>query len=297
MPDRRIRLLLDTDIGSDIDDAVALAYLLRQPRCELVGITTVSGEPRKRAEIASAICRHAGRDDIPIHAGSERPILIEQRQPVAPQARALGDWPRRRDFADATAVPFLQRTIRSAPGELTLLAIGPLTNVAMLLAMDPQIVTMLRQLVLMCGRFFESGSAEWNARCDPHAAAIVYGAAARSAAPRHVSYGVDVTTRCRLSAEQFRTRFAAADLRPVLDLAEVWFEGRDTVTFHDPLAAACIFEPQLCRYVTGQVTVTTEGDTAGATRLDQDARHSPHTIATQVDAEAFFEHYFSIVCG
>ena len=72
MANSRIPLLFDTDIGSDIDDAVCLAYLLRQPRCELLGVTTVSGQPRARAALADAVCQAAGRRDIPIHAGSEQ---------------------------------------------------------------------------------------------------------------------------------------------------------------------------------------------------------------------------------
>ncbi|MGB9625007.1 MAG: nucleoside hydrolase [Phycisphaerae bacterium] len=79
-----IPILLDTDIGSDIDDAVALAYLLRQPQCELLGITTVTGEPEKRARLADAICRAFGRSDVPIFSGAARPILVPQRQPAAP---------------------------------------------------------------------------------------------------------------------------------------------------------------------------------------------------------------------
>ena len=83
------KVLFDTDIGTDIDDAVCLAYLLAQPACELLGITTVSGEPTKRAMLASALCRAAGKD-IPIFPGTEEPLLIEQRQPRAQQADALG---------------------------------------------------------------------------------------------------------------------------------------------------------------------------------------------------------------
>ena len=69
-----MKVLLDTDIGSDIDDAICLAYLLAKPECELLGITTVSGEPEKRAMLASAICRTAGRD-IPIFPGAPLPLL------------------------------------------------------------------------------------------------------------------------------------------------------------------------------------------------------------------------------
>lgn len=85
-------LLLDTDIGTDIDDAVALAYLLRQPRCELLGITTVTGEADKRAALADAVCRAAGRTDIPIHVGTQMPLLVAPAKlmPRSMPSSALG---------------------------------------------------------------------------------------------------------------------------------------------------------------------------------------------------------------
>src|SRR5437764_4515673 len=122
-----VPILLDTDIGSDIDDALCLAYLLRQPRCELLGITTVSGEPEPRARLADAICQAEGRGDIPIHSGSPLPLLRPQRQPEAPQAAVLPRWPHRSNFPPCTAVTFLRDTIRARPGEVTLLAVGPMT--------------------------------------------------------------------------------------------------------------------------------------------------------------------------
>src|SRR5579859_3158827 len=147
-----IKVLLDTDIGSDIDDAVCLAYLLAQPRCDLLGITTVTGEARARAMLASAICQVAGRS-VPIVPGAEAPLLIAQRQPHAPQAAALDRWEHTRSFPAGGAVPFLRETIRAHPGEVTLLAIGPLTNVALLFALDAEIPRLLHSLVLMCGVF------------------------------------------------------------------------------------------------------------------------------------------------
>src|SRR5437870_7382262 len=92
-----LKVLFDTDIGSDIDDAVALAYLLAQPECELLGITTVSGEPGKRAQLASALCQNAGRE-VAIFPGRDAPLLGQQRQPLAPQAAALARWPHRPEF-------------------------------------------------------------------------------------------------------------------------------------------------------------------------------------------------------
>lgn len=290
-----VKVILDTDIGSDIDDALALAYLLCQPRCELVGVTTVSGQADLRAEMVSAICRHVGRDEVPIHIGADRPWLIESRQPKAPQAAALGDWPRNKKYAPATAIEFLRQTIRANPGEITLLAIGPLTNVALLFSADPEIPALLKDLVLMGGAFFDRNYAEWNILNDPHAAAVVYGEGPQARPARHVSYGLDVTTKCTMVPQECRKKFTAKALQPVRDFAEVWFAGgAGHVTFHDPLAAAAIFEPQLCGYRQGRVRVSMQAPTSGYTVFAKDD-HGPHAVAETVDSKAFFEHYFGVL--
>ena len=297
MGDEKVKVLFDTDIGSDIDDAVALAYLLSQDRCELLGVTTVTGEPERRAEMVSAICRHVGRDDVPIHAGCPQAMLIEMRQKTAPQAAALGEWDRRSDFAAGTAIEFLRETIRAHPGEVTLLAVGPLTNVGLLFATDPALPAMLKQLVLMCGRFFRGTGGEWNAGGDPHATAIAYGNGQQARPPRHVSFGLDVTTRCMMDADACREKFAAKALEPVRDFAEVWFRKHDRICFHDPLAAACVFQGDLCRYRDGRVTVSLTPPTMGWTVFDASAEddRKPHTVACEVDPDAFFAHYFDVV--
>ncbi len=294
---KTISVLLDTDIGSDIDDAVALAYLLRQPACELVGITTVTGEPQLRASLADAICRAAGRDDIPIHVGCAEPLLIEQRQKGAAQAEALtADYPHRLFRAENSAVEFLRQTIRSRPGELTLLPIGPLTNIALLFALDPEIPQLLKGITLMGGCFFsdaEKPPCEWNILCDPHAAARVF------AAPVEITaIGLDVTLQVTLPAELCRTRFTSAggSLGVVGAMAEVWFRHTPRLTFHDPLAVAVLFEPELCTYERGGVAVdiTTPGR-MGLTSAAVGA--GSHRLARTVDANAFFQHYFGEVFG
>ena len=295
MAAEKLKVLFDTDIGSDIDDAVALAYLVSQERCELLGVTTVTGEPDKRAEMASAICRNAGKGDVPIHAGCPEALLIEMRQKQAPQARALGEWDRRRDFRPGSAVEFMRQTIRAHPGEVTLLTVGPLTNAGLLFAVDPEIPALLKQMVLMCGRFFHSMGGEWNAIGDPHATAIVYGQGCQARPPRHVSLGLDVTTRCVMDAERCRERFTADALAPVRDFAEVWFQRAERITFHDPLAAACIFEPDLCSYRQGSVAVSLSRPTMGWTVFSDRHDPRPHTVAAEVDSQRFFDHYFSVV--
>lgn len=287
------KILLDTDIGSDIDDAVCLAYLLAQPECELLGITTVSGEPDKRAMMASSLCHVAGRR-VPIYSGAANPLLVAQRQVQAQQAAALGNWQHDTDFPGGEAIEFLRRTIRAHPGEVTLLTIGPLTNAALLFAVDPEIPSLLKQLVMMVGVFASKmktyhGELEWNALLDPHATAMVY----RTPVRAHRSIGLDVTMQVQMPAAEVRERFQTKLLRPVLDYAEVWFRTVDQITFHDPLAAVTIFDDQVCRFERGNVTVElSDPEALGKTIWSAGGENAAHEVALGVDAPRFFEHFF-----
>jgi inosine-uridine nucleoside N-ribohydrolase len=283
----REKVLLDTDIGSDIDDAVCLAYMLANPDCDLLGITTVTGEGERRARMASALCQVAHRQ-VPIYIGSEKPLLVEQRQPLCPQAAALGNWAHERDFPRGEAIHFLRRTIQNHPGEVTLLTIGPLTNVALLFRVDPLIPALLKGLVMMCGAF-QPARQEWNAMLDPHASAIVYNTQIHS----HRSIGLDVTTQVRMPAKEVRREFQASLLQPVLDFAEVWFRQRETITFHDPLAAATLFDSAICGFSSGRVGVELENNEILGKTTWQAESDGPHEIADQVDPGLFFQHFFS----
>src|SRR5579864_1440278 len=174
----KVKVIHDTDIGSDLDDAEALAYLLAQPNCELMGVTTVTGDVVKRAQMVSALCIAAGKD-VPIYPGAGDPLLITSMQPDVPQAVALDKWAHRTEFPTGQAIEFMRQTIRANPGEVVLLTTGPLTNAALLFKVDPEIPALLKALVMMCGVIpdsrYEHASAivEWNSLCDPHAAAIV----------------------------------------------------------------------------------------------------------------------------
>lgn len=289
-----VKILLDTDIGSDIDDAVCLAYLLARSDCDLLGITTVSGEADKRAMITSAMCRVAGKT-LPILPGAEEPLLVPQKQRLAPQAAALDKWPHETNFPKGEAVEFLRQTIRQHPGEIVLLTIGPLTNIALLFKTDPEIPALLKSLVMMCGVFTNrlggSGPLEWNALLDPHATAIVY----QTPVAVHRSVGLDVTRQVKLSQTEVQARFQADLLRPVYDFAKVWFEQRDIITFHDPLAAATLFDEQICRFEPGHVSVELASERLkGVTFWEPGEASAPHEVALGVDSARFFEHYFSV---
>ena len=287
------KILLDTDLGNDIDDSVCLAYLLGQKNCDLLGITTVSGEPVIRAMLTSALCKAAGRDDIPIYPGAGNPLLIPQKQAVARQARYLPQWPHETAFPAGQAIEFMRRTIREHPHEVTLLGIGAMTNIALLFAVDAEIPLLLKNLVIMCGTFTyrykgEPCLTEWNIRCDPHAAAMVYNAPVKNI----VSVGLDVTSEVVLGKDEIIKRFDRGILKTVLAFSGVLDNTRESITFHDPLTAAVIFNREICGFRRGNVEIET-----GNGRLEGLCYWSPdeqgkNEVAFSVNRELFFDHYF-----
>ncbi len=289
------KIILDTDIGSDIDDAVCLAYLLAQPRCELLGVTTVSGQPVERAMMVSAMLRVAGRNDIPVYPGAPEPLLTPVRQSEAPQAKRLINWPHDESFPQGEAIAFMRRTIEQNPGEVTLLAIGPMTNAGLLLAQDPAIGRKLKRIVLMNGSFLHQlpgvSYNEWNSLNDPYATAIVY----KAQAPVHRSVGLDVTMQVQMDAHQVQERFSRHPLLQIVrDFSAVWFEKASLMTFHDPLACVSIFDDGILEYERGIVTIELDSKPMmGVTHFKKDAS-GPHEIAARVDKQRFFDSLFSV---
>jgi purine nucleosidase len=296
----RVPVILDTDIGGDIDDAVALAYLLKEPMCDLIGVTTVTGDVEKRSRLAGFIAEAAGRKDLPIHSGLSEVLLYGPGQPEVPQYEAITKLLHKKGYP-ADAIEYLRSTIRSRPGEITLLTIGPLTNIGALFAADPEIPSLIKELVMMCGVFTANngqgpGSREWNALVDPISTALTYKARPK----RFLSVGLEVTTKCVMKADEVRKKFTEAGpaTQAVLKLAEIWFRRTPQITFHDPLAAVSIFDPKVLTVKRGTVTVEyTSRELAGLTgwKADKEGECGPHEIAVDVDVKRFFMKYFDTV--
>lgn len=310
LPDA-LPVLFDTDIGTHLDDALALAYLLRQPRCELLGVTVVSGDVARRAACAEIFCRDAGRDDVPVHCGAPGPLLIGPGQAAVPLYPAVAQRPHCPDRPPGTAVEFMRAAIRKRPGEITLLTTGPLTNVALLFALDPKLPSLLKAIVSMAGVYFpHERPVETNVVIDPLAAAMVFAATAGRTSAPHTLIGLNVATRCTQGADDFRRRHRAAipPAPALLEMAEASFRKRRQVSYHDPLAAAVVFSPELCTYETGSVTMIVDrpGEDAARTFFAPDRhaadrhpgdRSSIQRVAKGVRVERFFYDYFDAVCG
>lgn len=282
----KISILLDTDPGNDIDDALAISYLLSHPKCDLKGITTVTGPVEQRAAIAEVLCHAAGRKDVPIHCGRSEVLAYGQGQPWCAQYEPIKDMPHKLNRKQDEAVDFLRQTIRKHPHEITLVSIGPFPNIALLFAIDPEIPYLVKEFVSMAGVFHLDFDTEWNCVCDPVATAMV----AHSKRRRHYWVGLDVTLQCQMDKAECERRFKGSLLELVLKMATKWFEREGKITFHDPLAAASIFNPGLLTFEQGKVTVNPE---KGQTKFG--AGEGEDFVASKVDSKRFFEEYFSIV--
>ena len=170
-PEERQLVILDTDIGDDIDDAFALALLLRSPEVKLLGVTTAFGDTELRARLVDRYLQAVGRTEIPVTAGAQTPHSnVFTQEAYAEQAR---------EREHPGSIKFLLDQIRAHPGQITLIAIGPLTNVQVAIQRDPATFRQLKRVVMMGGsvyRGYDSGdpkqinqspSPEWNIRCDP----------------------------------------------------------------------------------------------------------------------------------
>jgi len=164
----------------------------------------------------------------------------------------------------------------------------------MLFGTYPDLAELLKGIVLMGGSFGEETAnerVEWNIAGDPLASQVTY----KAQVSLHRSLGLNVTQQVMMSAEEVRKRFTAPLLRPVLDMAEIWFgQFYPFITFHDPLAAAAIFVPDLCTYQQGTVTVDND-DKPGKTIWQPGGGNSPHEVAMTVDVDRYFQHFFEVI--
>ena len=225
----RTPLLIDCDTG--IDDALALLYACASLEAEIVAVTCVGGnvEARQVAENTRAVLELAGRSDVPVALGREAPIarpLTITPETHGPRGIGYAELPPAARPLDARhGADVIVEEARRRPGELTMVTLGPLTNVAVAVLREPELPRLLRRLVMMVGSYRSPGNTapttEWNASVDPEALAVVLqawsmdGPAAWSEPPaRPVALGLDVTERAKLVPPHLQALAARAACRP-----------------------------------------------------------------------------------
>jgi purine nucleosidase len=283
----RPQLILDTDLGTDVDDALALAMLLdTDAAADLLAVTTVYGDTALRARLARRYARLAGQD-IVVHAG-ERDTLSGKDVWWAGHEGTLHGALEAEDYETEGAVSALVRTVLARPGQVDVLAIGPLTNVAAAILRDAAFAPAVRHLWIMGGAF-DTERTEHNFRSDSVAADIVF----RSGISTSV-IGLEQTQRIELRADQISRIAAAGELGAALDrdIRQWWAFWNETWNVpHDPVVVLALLQPSLFAWsAPGRVEVVV----SGAAEDDGLARFVPDPagtvrLATGFDADEVAE--------
>ncbi len=256
---RKHMVLVDTDIGDDIDDALALALIANSPEIDLRGVTTVFGDTILRARLAAHLLQVFERADIPIAAGLSTPLQPRHRPSSVAQAAILNEH-ETYVLSPKSAPELIIETVMAHPGQVTLLCLGPLTNVATALQTEHHLFMAIRSIIMMGGT---SGIpwAEWNVRNDARAAQIVLAAGAPV-----TLIGMNVTLQCHLRAGDIACMRAQGSARTELlsNLIAIWQRHRPRWQpklpyLHDPLTVVALCAPELLRFEEITVRVPTYG--------------------------------------
>lgn len=267
-----MRILIDTDpamgtVGGDPEDCFAVLYALNSPEVLVEGITVVQGNAPAEKGYSNLVhlLELAGRTDVPVRRGELRPLsdqreiqirFLEQRY-ASQQLTPMVEPP----DGQEGAVDFLIDTVARRPGEITLVTVGPLTNVAAALRKSPAFGSQLQRVVMMGGTAETAGNispaAEFNFWQDPDAADIVF----RSGVPL-IMVGLDVCHKTKLYPEQVERVADGSDLgRFVLEASRPWFrimaggESKGFLHLYDTLAMAVAIDPTLVRLEESYVAI------------------------------------------
>jgi inosine-uridine nucleoside N-ribohydrolase len=287
----RLPVVLDVDTGTD--DALALAYAVASSLIELIAVTTVAGnvDVAKATANSLSVLDWLGAGDVPVHRGASRPLVRPHRDAsyfhdegglggarLPTSSRSVG--------ADKGPAALI-RLARQRPGELTLVALGPLTNLAIALNVEPELPELLRSVVVMGGAFTVPGNttpaAEFNILVDPEAAAQVF----KAPFPNLTAVGLDVTEQVALTRDDWdavdatSSRQRSASLLREVGRTAFAKLGQDRFTLHDPLSVAVAVDPTLISARELEIAVNTVEPELGRTRIA-----GPGTVRVAVSVEA-----------
>jgi inosine-uridine nucleoside N-ribohydrolase len=284
----RMKVVLDTDIGTDIDDAWALGYALKSPSFDLLGVTVTDADTSQRARLACKLLYRLGRTDVPVAVGRKTAAIPPDR--VDYQFTWAEDFQAYKPV-DTPAAEFLADIIRRNPGEITLIAVGPLQNIGDLVRLHPDVVRLVKRVVLMSGSigpnaWSSAPMAEWNVKLAIPEAQAVY-----SAGWPLTTVPLDSTTYMRLEDQERETlRKTRTPLVVSLEaLLRLWASGPDSrMTLHDQMALA---EAQLPGRFFGRCdALPIRVDDEGYTRVDSANGHRVN-VCLEPKRDDFMTHY------
>ncbi|ESW34878.1 hypothetical protein PHAVU_001G188700 [Phaseolus vulgaris] len=311
------KLIIDTDPG--IDDSMAILMAFQSPDVEVLGLTSIFGNAMTEVSTRNALllCEIAGRENVPVAQGSSEPLK--------------GGTPRIADFVhgedglgntflplpkgkkiEKSACEFLVEKVSENPGEVSVLALGPLTNVALAIKRDSSFASKVKRIVILGGSFFALGNvnpaAEANIYGDPEAADVVFTSGADI-----VVVGINITTQVQFTdADLIQLKESQGKYAPFLsDICKFYrdwhakSDGVHGIFLHDPVSFVALVRPDLFTYQKGVVRVETQGICVGHTLLDQGLKnwnmsnpwtgYSPVSVVWTVDVEGVVDYIKELV--
>lgn len=307
-------IILDVDTG--IDDTMAIAYAAHSPELRLLGLTTLFGNVSVEEATRNTlyVLEQLGLEHVPVYAGADKPFSGQNVKSYAKHVHgedglggALGDALPKGRAGSLTAAQFMIEQVRSMPGQVTIIAVGPMTNLALAVQLDAEFVKLVDQVVIMGGAVTVPGNvtpfAEANIYSDPEAAQFVF----QSGLPITM-VGLDVTMQTllpRTKLEEWRKKGGpmagllaeAADF--YMNAYETWSPGIGGCALHDPLAVGVVIDPSFCRTEAMHIEVDVDGAESGRTFTvphNSSASFRPNLkVCLEVDAARFLEHFMSRV--
>ncbi|KAJ8615163.1 hypothetical protein MRB53_034535 [Persea americana] len=304
---KREKVIIDTDPG--IDDSMAILMAFQTPYLEVLGLTTIFGNVSTEDATRNALllCEIAGRSDVSVVEGSDEPLkggkprLAEFIHGSDGMGNIFLSPPKGKKI-DKSASEFLVDKVSESPGDISILALGPLTNLALAIKRDASFASKVKRIVVLGGAFFVSGNvtpaAEANIYGDPEAADVVFTSGANIDV-----IGINITTQVRLTDEDLsalrnsRGRHAKL-LSDMCQFYRDWHVKSDGVYgifLHDPVSFAALIKPEFFAFKKGVVRVETQGICVGHTLMDQGLKswntsnpwtgYSPISVAWTVDVQ------------
>ncbi|MEK5444765.1 nucleoside hydrolase [Fredinandcohnia sp. FSL W7-1320] len=298
------KVIFDVDTG--IDDAMAIAYAVNSPELDIIGLTTCYGNVAvdEATRNTLAVLEKLGRN-IPVFAGADKPLNRNPREGFAKHVHGEDGLGNVLDFEPQTsakseyAVDYIIEQVKKLPHEVTIIAVGPLTNLALAVQKAPEIVELVSDVVIMGGAVFVPGNvnpyAEANIFTDPEAAEVVFA----SGLPITL-VGLDVTMQTllpRQNVDAWRNagsevgEFFANMVSFYHDFYECANPGIGGCGLHDPLAVGVAIDPSLVKTNYIGVGVITEGEEDGRTVPLSEEEEPKINVCTEVDAPRFLEHF------
>lgn len=295
-------VILDVDTG--IDDALAIAYALNSPEIELIGLTTCFGNgPIENTTRNTLVVLEQLGKRVPVYSGADKPLSRPPKNfPTHVHGEdGLGNTVKKAFVMEAEsegAVDYIINQVKQRPHEITIIAVGPLTNLALAVQKEPAIVSLVKDVVIMGGAVFGRGNttpySEANVYADPHAAECVFS----SGLPVTI-VGLDVTMKTLLpnavladwrAKGREDSRFFADMTSFYMQAYETFHPGIGGCALHDPLAVGVVIDSSFVKKENWNVKVVLEGDEMGRTVALSEGEPKIQ-VCTQVESDRFLSHF------